>query len=253
MGLVVGAFSGLFGVGGGVILVPLLVLLFGVNQKRAQATSLVVVAFAATTGALTYALGQSVVWESVMFLLVGGLFGTWLGSQLVQRIETRWLQVFFALLLLAAAIGLIVPTVNTVAASVPELGFAVIAGYVAIGFVMGTLSALLGVGGGVVVIPLLVTFFGFTQQLAAGTSLVVMIPVALVGAWQLSRAGQTNWGQGIRIGAVAAVGSVAGASLALTLDPHIMQRAFAAVLILVACHMLWKGLVKPGGTPPIPS
>jgi len=245
IGLVVGIFSGLFGVGGGILLVPILVLVFHVAQKQAQATSLVVVALAATTGAVTYGLGNSVVWESVAFLLAGGLVGTWLGSAIVVRVQTRWLQLMFGLLLVAAAIRLVVVSGDAVSTSVATLGPWVIAGYVASGFVMGLLSSLLGIGGGIIVIPLLIAFFGFTQQLAAGTSLVVMVPIALLGAWRLTRAGHTQWGQGGRIGLAAAVGAVGGASLALVSDAGIMQVAFGVVMVMAAAQMLWKAFRGP--------
>ena len=249
IGLLVGAFSGLFGVGGGILLVPILVLLFRVAQKQAQATSLVVVALAATTGAVTYAIGDSVVWSSVLFLLAGGFVGTWLGSAIVVRIQTRWLQLMFGLLLVAAAIRLVVASGDAISTAVVSLGSWVIAGYVLSGFAMGILSSLLGIGGGIIVIPLLIAFFGFTQQLAAGTSLVVMVPIALLGAWRLTRAGHTQWGQGTRIGVAASVGAVGGASLALVADAAIMQAAFGVVMVVAAGQMLWKAFRGQSNNP----
>jgi uncharacterized membrane protein YfcA len=252
IGLIVGIFSGLFGVGGGILLVPILVLVFHVAQKQSQATSLVVVALAATTGAITYGFGNSVVWESVAFLLAGGLMGTWLGSAIVVRVQTRWLQLMFGLLLVAAAIRLVVASGDVVSAAVVTLGPWVIAGYVTSGFVMGLLSSLLGIGGGIIVIPLLIAFFGFTQQLAAGTSLVVMVPIALLGAWRLTRAGHTLWGKGTRIGVASALGAVGGASLALVSDAIVMQAAFGVVMVFAASQMLWKAFRGPaaGQIPP---
>lgn len=253
IGLLVGVFSGLFGVGGGILLVPILVLLLHVAQKQAQATSLVVVALAATTGAVTYAIGDSVVWSSVLFLLAGGFVGTWLGSAIVLRIQTRWLQLMFGLLLVAAAIRLVVASGDAASTAVVSLGPWVIVGYVLSGFAMGILSSLLGIGGGIIVIPLLIAFFGFTQQLAAGTSLVVMVPIALLGAWRLTRAGHTQWGQGTRIGVAASVGAVGGASLALVANAAIMQAAFGVVMVVAAGQMLWKAFRgPPTGDAPVP-
>jgi uncharacterized protein len=255
IGLIVGAFSGFFGVGGGIVLVPILVLLMHVAQKQAQATSLVVVALAATTGAVTYAVGDSVVWSSVVFLLAGGLVGTWLGSAIVLRVQPRSLQLMFGLLLVGAAIRLVVASGDAVSTAVVALGPLVIAGYVLSGFAMGILSSLLGIGGGIIVIPLLIAFFGFTQQLAAGTSLVVMVPIALLGAWRLTRAGHTQWAQGTRMGLAAAVGAVGGASLALVASPDVMQAAFGAVMVLAAGQMLWRAFRGPstGNAPTSPA
>lgn len=242
IGLLVGVFSGLFGVGGGIILVPLLVLLMSIEQKRAQATSLVVVALAAVSGAITYSVGESVVWEAVAFLIAGGIGGTLIGSALVKRVATRWLQLAFAVLLLGAAVRLVFLSLTSSAADIPDLGVSVVAGYFAAGFSMGLLSSFLGVGGGIIVIPLLVTFFGFSQQLAAGTSLVVMVPLALLGAWRLTKSGFTQWGQGLRIGSTAALGAIGGASLALVLQASALQIAFAVVMVFAAGQMAWKAL-----------
>ena len=244
IGLLIGAFSGLFGVGGGVLLVPLLVLLFAVEQKRAQATSLVVVALAAVSGAFTYSFGFSVVWEAVPFVLLGGLVGTWLGAAFVVRVKTRWLQVAFSVIMVAAAVRLVFLSFGSAPTDIPDMTPWIIAGYLGAGFAMGLLSSFLGVGGGIVVIPLLVTFFGFSQQLAQGTSLVVMVPIALLGAWRLTKSGFTQWAQGFRIGAAATVGSVGGATVALVIDAQALQLAFAGVLVFAASQMAWKALKK---------
>lgn len=107
---------------------------------------------------------------------------------------------------------------------------------------MGLLSSFLGVGGGVILVPILVTLFGFPQQLAAGTSLIVMIPVTLLGALRLTKSGFTNWSQGLRIGSAAAVAAIAGAALALVAEAAILQLGFALVLLLAGSQMIWRAL-----------
>ena len=242
LGVLVGIFSGVFGVGGGIVLVPILVLLLHVAQKRAQATSLVMVAIAATTGAATYAIGSSVEWAAVPALVLGGLVGTWLGTAVVKRTPDTWLQLAFSGLLLIAAARMVWAGVNPVSAEPVEMTTVVAVGLGLAGLAMGLLSAFLGVGGGVIVIPILVAFFGFSQQLAAGTSLMVMIPIALLGAARLTRAGHTDWGQGSRIGLGAALGAVGGATLALALDQSILQIGFAILLVFAAVQMTRKAL-----------
>ena len=242
LGLVVGVFSGLFGVGGGIVLVPLLVLLMRTEQKEAQATSLVVVAMGASSGALTYALAGSVFWLSVPLLVAGGIVGTWLGTIAVKKVQTRWLQIFFGVLLLAAAIRIGLHSVVSETGFVDEITVGVALGFVASGLAMGFLSALLGVGGGIIVIPLLVAIFGFPQQLAAGTSLVAMIPLALFGALRLTRSGFTQWARGFRIGTGSVLGAIGGASLALIVQASVLHIGFAALLIFAAVNMFIKAL-----------
>jgi uncharacterized protein len=242
LGLLVGVFSGLFGVGGGIILVPILVIGMHVAQKRAQATSLVMVATAATAGAVTYALGESVAWAPAGLLILGGLAGTWLGTAAVTRASDRWLQFAFACLLLIAAVRMLWASTSSNDVQLPDLDFLVVAGYLVAGLSMGLLSAFMGVGGGVIIIPILITFFGFTQQLAAGTSLLVMIPIAFIGALRLTKAGYTDWSQGLRIGFAAVLGAVAGASVALVLQGSILEIGFAFLLMFAGVQMVRKAI-----------
>jgi uncharacterized membrane protein YfcA len=96
----VGVMSGLFGVGGGVLLVPLLVLLFGFEQHRAQGTSLV--ALVPPTGLLAfvnYARVGNVDWQVGLLLMPGVFLGGMLGSRLAQTLSPQWMRRVFAVLL----------------------------------------------------------------------------------------------------------------------------------------------------------
>lgn len=240
IGLLTGFVSGLFGVGGGIVLVPILVIFFAVEQKKAQATSLVVVALAAVTGAATYWIGDSVAWPAVPFLILGGLVGTWLGSEAVRRIKDRSLKLFFGLFLLLVAIRIVWQTLSGESGYTPLIDWDLAIIFLLVGVAMGLLSSFMGVGGGIIVIPILVTFFGFTPQLAAGTSLVVMIPIVLFGALSLTKGGFTNWGQGVRIGIPAAFSAIGGAALALVAQAAILQLGFALLLVLAGAQMIWR-------------
>lgn len=244
IGFGVGAFSGAFGVGGGIILVPVLVLLFHMQQKNAQATSLVMVVFAATAGFVTYAVTDFVAWLPAVFILAGGLIGSLLGSSVVRRTSDVRLQIGFGLLLVAVAIRMLWPTQDLSTTGLPALSIVVVLAYVASGIAMGVLSALFGIGGGIILIPIVVTFFGFSQQLAAGTSLAVMAPIALLGAWRQSRTGATDWSTGLRFGIASVPGGVVGAAVAVSVSGTVVRTAFALVLVLVALRMLregWRG------------
>jgi uncharacterized membrane protein YfcA len=244
IGVGVGVFSGALGVGGGILLVPYLVLVVATAQKRAQATSLVMVAMAAAAGAVTYAFAESVAWLPAVFLVVGGLLGSLLGSYLVQRTADHRLQIAFGVLLVIVAIRLLFPTATEVASSaeLPALTPALAAAYIVIGVAMGALSALFGIGGGILLIPVLVTGFGFGQQFAAGTSLAVMVPIALLGALRLTKPGLTDWPLGIRFGLGSILGAVAGAAVALAVPGDALRWVFAIVMLVVAVRMVRIGL-----------
>lgn len=248
LGLGAGLLSGFFGVGAGIIVTPLLVLVLHFAQKRAQATSLVMVSCAATAGLITYATASYVAWLPALFIILGSLTGVWIGSHFVQKIPDRKLQLAFGLFLILIALYMLLSNPDAAASKLPDLTAlpnltALVAiGYLLTGLAMGILAALLGIGGGILLIPMLIYFFGFSQLLASGTSLVVMIPTALLGATRLSRAGLTDWPMGLRLGVGAACGALVGALLAQRVSSSVLHIGFALLLIAIASQMLWHSL-----------
>ena len=243
VGAGVGTLSGAFGIGGGIALVPYLVLRRRIPQKRAQATSLVMVGLAAGAGAVTYGLRGQVVWLAAAAVLSGGLIGSATGSHLVQRTADRWLQIAFGILLISAGIRLLWPTADAInsAADLATLRPGIIAVYVAAGFGMGLLSAMFGIGGGILLVPILVAFLGYTPQLAAGTSLAVMFPMALFGAYRQTKPGLANWRQGSIFGMGSIVGATIGATLAMAASSTLVRCCCAAFLIPVGMQYLLSG------------
>ena len=238
IGLAGGILSGIFGIAGGVVVVPMLVLIVHLAQRRAQATSLVMIAIAATAGAATYALGNSVAIVPALIIVAGGLAGTWVGTTWIHRVTDQRLQSAFAVLLILAAIRLAWPSSGPDETTLTDMSVIVAIGYFACGSAMGILSSMMGVGGGIILIPLLVGIFGFSQHDAAGTSLVVMVPIALFGAIRHSRSGFTDWGMGLRLGIGAFFGAIAGAAVALRIEGPVLRLAFAALVLYTAIQML---------------
>ena len=254
VGIGVGAFSGLLGVGGGILLVPYLVLVRKFPQKRAQATSLVLVAMAAFAGAITYAMRSSVAWLPALMVLVGGIAGAWLGAHLVQRVRDARLQIAFGTLLMLVGLRLLWPGDVAVAddAVLPALQVWLVVAYVASGLGMGLLSALFGIGGGILLVPVLVIAFGYPQQVAAGTSLAVMGPIALVGALRLTRPGLTSWRLGSLFGAGAVLGATAGAWIALALPGPLVRQVFAILMLALGLRMAILGWRARHHAPEVP-
>lgn len=107
-----------------------------------------------------------------------------------------------------------------------------------IGLAAGVLSGLFGIGGGVVIVPLLILVLGFTAQQAAGTSLAALIlPVGLFGALQYWQAGQVNLFHALMLAAGLLIGAYAGARLGLSLPSEVVQRAFGALLVIIGLRL----------------
>lgn len=120
----------------------------------------------------------------------------------------------------------------------------------AIGLTAGVLAGLLGIGGGVLMVPAMVLIMGFDQHIAQGTSLLVIIPAAAFGSFTHHRHGRLA----LRDAAVLAVGGVLGALLgsvtALSLDEELLGRLFAILMLAVAARMLMQRGQGPQATDP---
>ena len=111
-----------------------------------------------------------------------------------------------------------------------------------IGLAGGVLSGLFGIGGGVVIVPLLILVLGFTAQQAAGTSLAaLLLPVGLFGAIQYWQAGQVNILNAALLALGLLVGVFIGARLGLSLPSEVIQRAFGVLLVVVGIRFVFFG------------
>jgi hypothetical protein len=108
----------------------------------------------------------------------------------------------------------------------------------AIGLAAGFLAGLLGVGGGILLVPAMVLLLGFDQHVAQGTSLVVIVPAAMIGTWTHYRRGTIRPRDALLVAAGGVVGAAIGSLSALSIDDTLLQRGFAVVLLVVAVRML---------------
>jgi len=106
------------------------------------------------------------------------------------------------------------------------------------GFAAGWLSALLGIGGGVILVPMMNYFFKVPIQQAIGTSLAVIIPTALIGAWQHYNLNHLNFKLAVVLAIGAVVGSYLGAHSVALISPDMLRKIFAFLLIVTAVRML---------------
>ncbi|HEV2819871.1 MAG TPA: sulfite exporter TauE/SafE family protein [Solirubrobacteraceae bacterium] len=121
-----------------------------------------------------------------------------------------------------------------------------IAEAIAVGLVAGLASGLLGVGGGAIIVPGLVIFLGLGQIEAEATSLLAIVPTALVGAWRQRSYGNVRLDEGARLGLLAVAGAVAGVLLANVLPVRLIELAFAALLVVVAVQLVREALRGEG-------
>lgn len=121
-----------------------------------------------------------------------------------------------------------------------EMTTGTILGLLAIGLAAGFLSSLVGIGGGIVIVPALVLIFGLGQKEAQGTSLALLsMPVALVAAFNYHKAGQVNWKIALILAVTFVVGGFVGSKLVLGLDTGLVKKIFAIGMIAIAIKYLF--------------
>jgi uncharacterized membrane protein YfcA len=114
-----------------------------------------------------------------------------------------------------------------------------------IGLAAGLAAGLLGIGGGILLVPAMVLLLGFDQHVAQGTSLLVIIPAAIAGSWTHHRGGRLNLRDAGGVAAGGIIGAALGSLLALGADDLLLRRLFALLLIASAVRMLWPKRPKP--------
>ena len=111
---------------------------------------------------------------------------------------------------------------------------------IVIGIAAGALSGLVGIGGGIVIVPLLVMFLGFSQQTAQGTTLAMLsFPVSFVGAYTYWQNGMVDWKIAILLCLGFVVGGYFGSKYAVSVSPYLLKKIFAVLLIVIAVKFLF--------------
>jgi uncharacterized membrane protein YfcA len=240
VGLVGGVLSGLFAIGGGVVMVPLLTTFAKLDQRVAAATSLAAIVPTSIVGSITYFAVGEVDLVAAAIVSAGAVVGAIVGSALLRRISLTWLRWMFIVFIVAIAARLFL--VSPERGDPVELSPLVAAEFVVLGLAMGVLSALFGIGGGIIAVPAFIGVFAISDLVAKGTSLAVMIPTSIVGTVTNWRAGTVDVRSGLVLGIAATLASVPGAALALSLPPRLSSVLFGVLLLAVAAQLTYRAV-----------
>jgi len=239
LGAALGFFGGLFGIGGGIIVIPLLVLGFGLEQAVAQGTALVMMVPNLLIAWYRYNQRQPVPWRTALQIGALACLTTWLVAQVATRLAPDTMRIVFALFLLLLSSRMLWQSRR---GSAPQPRAALSLRLMPlVGIVGGSSMGLLGVGGGLVATPLFTAWFGQKQTEAQSLSLALVAPSSIIALLTYSGAGSVNWSLGLPL-AVGGLFTVSlGVAVALRLPERRMRIAFAW---MVLCTALWL-LAKP--------
>jgi len=234
----VGVSLGLLGAGGTAIALPVLVYLVGMEAHLAVTVSIILVGAASAFGAILHQRRGNVRWMAALSFAPFGIIGAVLGARWSYAFSARALLLTFSGLLVIIAVRLLRDNGAGDGRKRPLIIIAVV------GFGIGILTGLLGVGGGFVIVPSLVWFAGLAMKEAIGTSLVIIAinsAAAFYGHWR----GTPDLEPGVVLPLLlsAGAGMALGSRLAHATDPARLRRWFAWLLIAMALYMAVRNLI----------
>lgn len=235
VGLFVGGFGSFLGIGGGVLFVPALIYIYRIKPHDATVTSLGVIFFLSLASATADTLEGTAQLSVAGFVTVGAVVGAYgVGVPLAARVSPEVLKRLFGGLLALVALKLILA---------PEFGQGLLTPNpivaLAGGLLAGATAGFFGVGGGIIMVPLLTIVYGLTQHQAHATSMCIMVLAVLAGIVKahISRDRTIHWRMVAALAPSAVVGALLGVELRAVFSPDQLRSIFAWVLLILSLRM----------------
>lgn len=226
-------------------MVPLQVMWARRDQHRANGTSLAAILPIALVAAATYYFGSSTPQTDLsvaVFLAAGSAIGALVGALAARRVSDRILKVIVAILLVGVGVKEVYDAITAapqlLSTSVRSFGPADYALIAAGGLVIGVVSGLAGVGGGILIVPFLALGFGLGQRVAQGTSLIAILPTAAIGALTYHRSDNVDLRAAAWMAGAGVPAALVGSALALWLPQRALGGLFG-VFLLFAATRIW--------------
>lgn len=238
LGSALGFIGGLFGFGGGIIAIPLLVIGFGMDQAVAQGTALVMMVPNLLMSWYRYNQRHATAYGSAIQIGLVACFTTWLTAHLAVRLDPKLMRSIFSVFLLGLSIQMLLSRPGKIAeagASTRDTRFLPL-----VGVVGGSSMGLLGIGGVLLATPIFTGWFRLRQTVAQSFSLALVVPSSIIALMTYSAEKQVDWSIGVSL-AIGGFFTVSyGVALAHRLPEKTMKKAFAVMLLLTALWMLAK-------------
>ena len=231
VGAVAGVLSGLFGVGGGIVMTPGFDWFLPVSQIAALETPLPVIFPTSLMGAITYRKAGELDVRAAAWMAPGGLAGAVVGALLTRVVDTRVLLLVTAAILGYQSVSILRGTRKRSASTERPSPPPVLA---LIGLAAGLVSGLLGIGGGIVLVPILNGWLGMPLKKTLGTSLLTIPAIVIPGTIVHAALGDIEWWVFVFATFGAVPGARLGARLALGTREHTLRLAVGTFMLLIA-------------------
>ena len=234
VGLCAGILIGCIGIGG-VLLVPALNVIGGVEVHRAIAACMFSYAFSGSLGAALYARRGSIRWSSGLWLCLGAMPGAYLGALTVSLLPADTIKLIIALFIVFAGVHAMRDPTTAAGKALSDVA----PWLLLIGLITGFGSAITGTGGPLLLVPLLV-WLNYPVLTAVGLSQVIQLPISTLATLGNAVHGQVDFSLGLGIAATLIIGVAVGARLAHRLPAAQLRRVVAVVLVALGAWMTWQ-------------
>ena len=242
VGLVTGFTSGLIGLGGGILLTPMLRLILDTPKLLALATPLPVLFPTAISGSIAYHRERHADFKLAGYMLITAIPMTWIGATVTSYLDGRVLMVLTAFCIMFVAFTSLYRAYRK---KKPEHGVEVethLPLAMAIGAVGGFFAGLLAIGGGIIYIPAILHFFRRTMKSAQATSLLTVVIVAIPGTIKHAMLGHIDWTLAAIVVCTTIPSSYIGARVALKLRNQTLEQIFGFMLLVFGLYFLFTEL-----------
>lgn len=253
VGVLIGVASGLLGIGGGTVMVPIFRLAFGMSATMSTATSLFAIIPTSISGAISHVKGKTCIPALGIAAGLGGACLSPVGVWLAQ-LSPDWLVMLVAALIIGySAINMFKKAFKVSRAGQPAKGADAAAAAssddsplsrkqllqgAAIGLIAGLASGYVGVGGGFIMVPLMLSIIGIPMRKASGTSLIAVMILAIPGVIEQGIIGNINYLAGIAVVIGTIPGAVIGAKLVTKVPERTLRLLFGCFLIVAAAMLV---------------
>jgi uncharacterized protein len=254
IGVVAGVLAGMFGIGGGVVIVPALILLANFSITQANGTSLAALLLpVAIFGVISYYRAGLINIKISAFVASGLIIGVIFGSIIALSLPTNILKFIYGLFLLYVSWSFMKPMElwkeyilkrdfirPKIPAEVNDSQYRYYF-YLIVGIFAGILSGLFGIGGGLVIVPVLIYFLKYDAKKAVGTSLgALLLPVGFPGVILYFNAGQLDFGAAMPVALGLVFGAVIGAKITISLPSLTVKRIYSVFLLIMSFYFIWQ-------------
>lgn len=251
IGAAIGVFSGLLGIGGGMVMVPVFRIVFGMSALASTATSLFTIIPTSISGAVSHARAKTCVPKLGVALGIGGACTSWIGVWLAQASPSWAVMLAAAAVIAHSGITMVRKALKAPRASSgkaadqqvpahPELSAHELAMAVAIGALAGVASGYVGLGGGFIMVPLMTVLLDMPMKLTSGTSLIAVMILATPATVMQCAIGNVDYLAGIAMACGSIPGAIVGAKLVKRIPERTLRFLFAAFLVVAAILLVVK-------------